>query len=207
MRDRWVRGRLAARRILAGVRGERADAVPLLEGDGRKPRVADDRGPPFNLSHSGPVFVLACGGHGPVGVDVERVEPLRDLDGVATRVFLDPERDWMNAAEDQHARLRRFYRLWTAKEAVMKYLGTGFALEPSSIALEPTALGMDVASVDHAGWDPDAVIVSHLRLGPGTLPATLDATPAPGTAAVGTIVRHREPGAEPDADPPIRPWR
>ena len=78
-----------------------------MEGGGRQ----------FNISHSGS-FIVAAIGKKPVGIDIERNEQ-RDF-----RFF---KAIW---GEGQHAHFelndcRSFYKVWTAKESYVKYLGSG----------------------------------------------------------------------------------
>jgi|GEM_PF-3741874 len=61
---------------------------------------------------------------GPVGCDVERVREIDVLAMVRT-IGSESERDWFRI-HDEPLRTRAFFRLWTAKEAVLKAAGTGF---------------------------------------------------------------------------------
>ncbi len=96
-------------------------------GDHGKPRIeglpaSHDPALSFNLSHSGDLAVLAVSRDGEVGVDVERV---RDIDlRIARRYFTGREAEEIAAAESSH-QLAAFFRVWTAKEAVVKATGEG----------------------------------------------------------------------------------
>lgn len=62
---------------------------------------------------------------GDPGVDIERVRPLKDF-GLMTRTVLHPcEQRGLSKAAAPQQRLRDFFRVWTAKEAYTKALGTG----------------------------------------------------------------------------------
>ena len=83
----------------------------------------------FNLSHSGDWGVLAAATTKAVGVDLEYIDP--------EMIFFQLSHSYFNAQEklclDQypHSRQRRgFYRLWTQKEAMLKFLGSGFSISP-----------------------------------------------------------------------------
>ena len=78
----------------------------------------------FNLSHSGKYVVLAVG-EGCIGVDIEKCTEKNLV--AAKRVYTPAELEWMQAEP-----LSRFETLWTVKESVMKAVGKGFQLEPSS---------------------------------------------------------------------------
>jgi len=154
-RNRWARARATTREILSARTGVPARDVAWREGPRGKPELGGSARLHFNLSHSGPLLAVALSTAGPVGVDVEVVEPLRDMERVAARVF--SEEEWRPAgALGDAARLRYFYRLWTLKEAVLKYLGTGLSLSPTAVALHPTAEDPPfVRSVEAAGWPAD----------------------------------------------------
>lgn len=78
----------------------------------------------FNLSHSGSCALIAMAEHGTVGIDLERRDPLRELDLMAEQVFAASELDFfraLSASQRQHA----FFTAWTRKEAALKALGLG----------------------------------------------------------------------------------
>lgn len=90
--------------------------------------------PPFSISHSGSVCILASVPSGAVGADIEAVDP-KHLD-IASSVYTPAELGWM--AQDP---MERFFRLWTWKESVMKATGLGLALEPRRLEVLPFAGG------------------------------------------------------------------
>lgn len=82
----------------------------------------------FSLSRAGPRLLLAVS-TAPVGVDVERRD--RDIEvGVARIAFADDER-----AELEDAGPDVFLACWTRKEAVLKALGHGLAVDPKSVSV------------------------------------------------------------------------
>ena len=84
----------------------------------------------FNVSHSGRHGLIAIGGQGCLGVDLEERVPERDLEGIGGLVYGPAERLLLeNAAGPERVHL--FYRLWSMKEALIKALGTGFSLSPT----------------------------------------------------------------------------
>lgn len=67
----------------------------------------------------------------PVGVDVERVDRLQNVPDAA----LHPEETAMLRRLPEGERPLAFARLWSAKEAYVKALGTGFVCAPESFAV------------------------------------------------------------------------
>jgi 4'-phosphopantetheinyl transferase len=100
-----------------------------------KPEVATDPGEgtiQFNLSHSGGEAAYAFTRGRRVGIDLEAMRPLSDLDGMVRQVL---------TAKEQHEyyqlasalRLRAFYNCWTQKEALTKATGEGLSRSLHSI--------------------------------------------------------------------------
>src|SRR5262249_23276985 len=85
-----------------------------------RPAVAADVPISFNVSHSGPLALVAVlEGEARIGVDVEAVKPRSRLDALAARVLdVDEHASWLQL-EDEDARLRAFLQTWTCKEAYL----------------------------------------------------------------------------------------
>ncbi|MEW2385487.1 4'-phosphopantetheinyl transferase superfamily protein [Micromonospora sp. NPDC047707] len=103
--------------------GRRPDGGPSVRsssaGDGGSGPVEV----PASVSRTDGVVVVAVRAGGPVGVDAEWCRPLPAL-GLAGRWYDPAEAAWL-AGRLPCGRERDFLRLWTAKEAVGKALGTG----------------------------------------------------------------------------------
>ncbi|MEU1686772.1 4'-phosphopantetheinyl transferase superfamily protein [Micromonospora sp. NPDC005707] len=118
-----------ARRLLRRAGGALLGRPEAEIGVGRAPGgcpevyAADGRTLPVSVSHVDRVVVVAARAGGPVGVDVERRRPL-PATPLARRWFDPEEAAWL-AARAEDGRELDFLRLWTAKEAVGKALGTG----------------------------------------------------------------------------------
>lgn len=78
----------------------------------------------FNLSHSGALALIAVAHGRQVGVDVEQMRPIRDLEGVADRICTPEERALLTSCEPSR-RQGAFLALWTRKEALAKLTGEG----------------------------------------------------------------------------------
>lgn len=170
---------------------------------GAKPRVTLE-GPPlfeFNASHSdgAALFALAPPGVA-VGVDLERIregasQPTGSLDSWIARIGSETERKiWSTLSREQKS--AAFSRLWVAKEAVLKALGTGFTFSPQFLTV-PMVDGADpwvetpegrlrVTSFDVGSRYRGALAVRDLRPldleASGELPIYVgDASPDPAT--------------------------
>lgn len=75
----------------------------------------------FNISHSGNISVVAIGLNVRTGIDIEENKSLNPSDYFS--VFDEQEKLWIGADAC------RLLRLWTRKEAMIKYHGNGFSLD------------------------------------------------------------------------------
>ena len=86
----------------------------------------------FSLSRAGSRLMLAVSS-APVGVDVERLD--RDVEADVARIaFAEDERAELDAVPPD-ARAGAFLACWTRKEAVLKALGHGLAVDPKSVSV------------------------------------------------------------------------
>jgi 4'-phosphopantetheinyl transferase len=102
-------------------------------GEYGKPRCVVARHGHFNLSHSEDWALLAWHPDVPLGVDIEWHEDSRDLDSLASHCFTPAEQAWMREADADPERATRFHRLWCAKEAALKALGSGLRVAPQRV--------------------------------------------------------------------------
>lgn len=175
-RARFVWSRLALRALVATRLGVAPDRVPLgLTAQGRPfvEAARPDGTPPldFNLSHAADLGLIALlNGPGRVGVDLERVRPIPDWRQVAQLVFTANERAGLARREGDA--LDAFYRLWTAKEACLKAIGTGFLTDPRAVALDlgadgqPTGLTMPAGCLKLIPLQPAPGFVGALAFTP-----------------------------------------
>lgn len=89
----------------------------------------------FNWSHSGDLIGLTLGSD-PVGIDVEQVpnKPLFDYKSLCT----PDELAWIMVQVASYDRTEKeaFILIWSAKEAVLKAIGTGLSIDPRNVAIE-----------------------------------------------------------------------
>jgi 4'-phosphopantetheinyl transferase len=107
-------------------------------GSKGKPRIAGSAGIDFNMSHSDGLAVFAFTAGCEVGVDVERIRPLPDMQSIADRFFCSEEAaELMSLAANQ--REHGFYLCWSRKEAYIKAIGDGLSapLDSFRVTLQP----------------------------------------------------------------------
>lgn len=136
LRNRWLHGHVATRRILARALGVAPREIAYGAAAAGKPFVAAPAGSgiEFNYSDSGDLALVAVmagdadprsgGTRVTLGVDVEAYRPMSDMAGIAERFFAAEERESLFALPEAE-RVAGFYRLWTRKEAYIKAIGTG----------------------------------------------------------------------------------
>jgi 4'-phosphopantetheinyl transferase len=136
-RRRWVVARAVLRTVLASCLSERPESLVLVRGPQGKPRLAEERGLRFSVSHTDGLAMVAVAWGREVGIDVERIVPARALGPIADVLFSRAEA-WELAQLDGGDRVRRFFEIWTRKEAYAKACGAGIT---PVLALELRRLG------------------------------------------------------------------
>jgi 4'-phosphopantetheinyl transferase len=141
-RERFIAGRGLLRSLLASYLGMKPGALKFAYGPNGKPALtgsAVQQSLHFNLAHSEDLFLVAVTRSGMVGVDVERVRMIPDLEELVARFF----------SPNEHAKFRNltagqkpaaFFNLWTRKEAWLKATGDGIThlLSQVEVSFLPT---------------------------------------------------------------------
>lgn len=135
-RDRFTAGRAHLRLLLAGYLRCSPAAVRFRYGQAGKPELAVP-GPPFNVSHSDGLAVIAIGGPGRLGVDIERIRPI-PADRAFAGFFALAEQTALQAMAPTR-REQAFFDCWTRKEAYLKGRGDGlsFGLDRFEVSVGP----------------------------------------------------------------------
>lgn len=129
---RYRVGRAAIRRILGRWLDQEPRQVDISESDGGKPCVAG--GPQFNMSSSGPMLLIGVGASASIGVDIELVRELDDMQQLAERYFSPRECAELESLSES-MQMRGFFRAWARKEAVSKALGLGLSMDFTSFSV------------------------------------------------------------------------
>lgn len=139
-RQRFIAGRGILRSILGSYLGIEPQQVQFDYQTRGKPVLAaslSHSGITFNLSHSQRLALCAVTYHSPIGVDLEYIRPMSDIEALAKRFFLPREYEVVRSlAGDEQQKI--FFRYWTCKEAYLKATGDGISqLEQIEIFLNP----------------------------------------------------------------------
>jgi 4'-phosphopantetheinyl transferase len=123
LRDAYVIRHGLLRTILAEYLHTAPGEIRFQYGRAGKPAVCGSR-LSFSHSHSGDLALFAIGTTGLLGLDVEQVRPIPELDEFARHYFSHSESDTLLALPPE-CRLGAFFAFWTKKEAVLKAMGEG----------------------------------------------------------------------------------
>jgi len=140
-----------------------------------KPYLTTEPNVHFSISHSGSMAMCAVHDE-PVGADIEKIRPVRK--GVPERVMSAAEYRMYSEAEDRQS---LFLKIWTLKEAFIKYSGEGLGIPLSSFTVCPSdngvitdtgctfrlfepASGYQAAVCAKGGDEPEFVMVSEEQL-------------------------------------------
>jgi 4'-phosphopantetheinyl transferase len=126
-RRRFVARRAFLRRVLGGYVDVAPRHLRYRTSPTGKPELAEPRGVAFNTSHADGLAVVAVGVDGQIGVDVERARPIPDSLDLARGLFSARERDRVESTPPS-MRAEAFLRIWTRKEAYVKFVGRGLSM-------------------------------------------------------------------------------
>jgi len=118
---------------------------PMLQGDSRMR---------FNMAHSGSLALYAITVDCEIGVDVEELRDIPELEQVASHYFSKAEALQLLSIADEMATREAFYRCWTRKEAYIKAVGDGLYLPLDQFQV--TLLSDAPAKFIHIGDDSAA---------------------------------------------------
>lgn len=129
------------RMILGRYMGVKASELRFHHGRHGKPVLSEAFGQEnihFNLSHSEGVALFAFARDHEVGVDIEHIRDIPEMEQIIKRFFSAREQVFYRALP-QDKRRDAFFHYWTSKEAFIKALGEGLSrsLEKIDVALVP----------------------------------------------------------------------
>lgn len=129
-KKRSVVGEMLIKKAVSHITGVSSEEISLRTTSNGKPYI-EDSDIHFNISHCQDWVVCAIHNK-PIGVDIEKIRPINLK--IAKRFFtaeeqnyvfsrIPKEEDFDKTADSDM--LKRFFEVWTGKEAYLKYKGTG----------------------------------------------------------------------------------
>ena len=134
-RQRFIAGRGILRSLLSRYLKIAPDQLQFVYSEKGKPSLVAQR-LQFNVAHSQGLALYAFALDRPVGVDLEQVRAIADLNALTQRFFSPNEHAAVcNLPLDQQS--KAFFRYWTCKEAYLKATGDGLAkLQALEVSLD-----------------------------------------------------------------------
>lgn len=134
---RFLAARGFLREILGSYLAISPEKVEFVYGKRGKPSVNSQL--QFNLSHSEEMAVCGLTLTSRIGVDLEKMRGMKDLNSLTKRFFCAREHELIEKSAEKE---KLFFQLWTAKEAYLKAVGTGISggLDRVEVGLDPLKL-------------------------------------------------------------------
>lgn len=132
-RKRSLAGDILVRKYLSKLYGMSKEKIEIKKGAHGKPYVLNLPAH-FNVSHSGDYTVVAISDR-PIGIDVEIIKDFSAI--LAKKLFNEDELKYISGSSTTRKKFlmqKSFYEIWTAKEAFLKYMGTGISGGISSLS-------------------------------------------------------------------------
>ncbi len=132
-------GRGFLREVLSRYTGIAASDLRFRYGTQGKPELSSNEGRlQFNVSHSDQHLMIAVAQGRQVGIDVEHIRSLTDMNMIAARFFSARENSILRDLLPPQ-RMIAFYHAWTRKEAILKAYGEGISevLDSVEVTLAP----------------------------------------------------------------------
>jgi 4'-phosphopantetheinyl transferase len=182
-RRRFVVGRGQLRTLLGHYAGIEPCRVQFRYTAHGKPALAQNPATPyshtlrFNVSHSNELALVVITQGRDVGIDLEHIRKISDVEQLAGRFFSTREHSMLRALPADQ-RLHGFFNCWTRKEAYVKAVGDGLRLplDRFDVSLAPGE-PVRLLGVDN---NPDEASRWSLR----------ELTPAPGYVAALAVEGH-----------------
>jgi phosphopantetheinyl transferase len=168
-RRRFINRHVMLRVLLARCTGRNAGGIQIRYGTYGKPFLSEqgaDRSIHFSTAHSAGTAVVAIGMGFPIGVDIEEVKMLKEMEEIVARHFTAEERRvFRNYSGFQ--RVEVFYRFWVRKEAVLKASGEGL-IRPTTeidVSVWPVESKRAVDPAPHSAEQPSMATEDCSRTG------------------------------------------
>ena len=112
--------------IFSEILNKNMNEIVWKEKKYHKPYIENPLGICFNISHTNGYAIVSIYKN-EIGADVEKTDGNEDYINIAKTILSKSEMKLLND------NLIRFYYIWTAKEAYLKFIGSGFMVEPKKV--------------------------------------------------------------------------
>lgn len=151
-RRRYIVSHAALRLILSRYVNIAPQDIDYLFSRHGKPSLLAQDGVCFNLAHSHEMALIAVTALGEIGVDIEHIRPVDDIESIARHSFSDSEFNrWQSLPGAK--RLHAFFHYWCRKEAFIKALdeGLSYPLQQFSVVFDTDEESrLESVQYDHA---------------------------------------------------------
>jgi len=160
-RDRFIIGRGILRSFLGYYLGRGASEVKIVYGPHGKPAVesvSPNQTLQFSLAHSNDQIIFIFGWNRPVGIDLEHIHPLQNVDRFAEQFYSVRETALINSLSGSR-KWDAFYKIWTCKEAYLKANGSGLSVPLDQVEIflghDETAKMISIGKISEQanGWN------------------------------------------------------
>lgn len=94
----------------------------------------DDNSIHFNISNSENIYVCAFSQNSDIGIDIEKIHDLPDMDRIIARFFSEDEKRRF-CSLPLPGRTNTFFKYWTRKEALLKAMGMGLSFPLDKVSV------------------------------------------------------------------------
>jgi 4'-phosphopantetheinyl transferase len=160
-RKRFVVRRGILRALLGSYLGISPEQVRFTYGKNQKPELtgtSDADKIHFNISHSEGLAVFAFSNNSEIGVDIEYIRDVPEMDRIIDRLFSEREKSILDSLYGKEKN-QAFFNCWTRKEAYIKALGEGlsYPLDSFDVSLVPDhpakILGIKESEESASQWE------------------------------------------------------
>ena len=126
-RNHYIVGRGILRSILGRYLNTEPNLLKFCYGEHGKPYLVElcaVTSLSFNLSHSQEIVLYAIAQGKSIGIDLEHIRAIPDVDQIVARFFSEKEQRAFYAFHPEE-RQKAFFKVWTCKEAYLKAIGVG----------------------------------------------------------------------------------
>jgi 4'-phosphopantetheinyl transferase len=148
-RNRFVAGRGMLREMLGCLLHVDPSQLVFVYGRHGKPQLSAPMGGRylyFNVAHCDAFVVYIVSAQSAVGIDLERIRPVREAESIMAQTFSKREyAEWCSLPESSRAEV--FFKSWTRKEALVKVVGGNLGMPLNQLLAQPPEAGVSARTV------------------------------------------------------------